>query len=102
MTLAWVSSVWLVVHALAAFRLTRLWLLDSLPPLPAIRHHVLQKWGNKWWTDLFVCGWCAGFWISAAVVAFASSPLAPAWNWLSLALAVSAVVGLMMDRKEEG
>lgn len=50
MTLEWITSpLWLIVNALAAYRLTRLWLADMLPPLPRIRDAVeraaLDHWG---------------------------------------------------------
>jgi hypothetical protein len=98
--LNWVGSVWLAVHALAAYRLTRLWTKDELPPLPAMRHHVTERWGNRWFYPLFTCNWCSGFWVSATVIALASSPLAGTWRWLSLALALSAVTGLISDHEE--
>ncbi|MGL4809894.1 MAG: hypothetical protein ACRC4O_14205, partial [Giesbergeria sp.] len=37
------DPVALTVNALAAYRLTRLWTRDSLPPLPRVRQHVLDK-----------------------------------------------------------
>jgi hypothetical protein len=41
--------VWLIINALAAYRLTRLWVADMLPPLPRMRDAVeswaLQRWG---------------------------------------------------------
>lgn len=101
MTLAWVpASWWLVIHALAAYRLTRLWTRDSLPPLPWLRDTVQNRWGHKAWTELMDCPWCAGFWISLGVVLVASSPIATAWQWLALPLAFSAVVGLLAAREE--
>lgn len=98
MSLAWVSSVWLLVHALAAYRLTRLWTRDSLPPLPRFRQYVLDRWGNKAWAELVDCPWCAGFWISLGVALAASSPISAAWQWLSVPLAISAVVGMLAAR----
>lgn len=47
--LAWVASpLWLVVNALAAFRLTRLWVADMLPPLPRMRDAV-ERWATERW-----------------------------------------------------
>lgn len=104
MSLAWAASpLALIIQVLAAYRLTRLWTRDTLPPLPRLRDTVTARWGDRAWSELFTCPWCAGFWISVAVVALASSPLAPAWNWLALALAISAVVGKLAahDSDEE-
>lgn len=101
MTLAWVNDpLWLLVHALAAYRLTRLWTRDSLPPLPRMREAVYQRWGNRPWVMLVDCPWCAGFWISVGVVLVASSPVAVAWQWLAVPLAFSAVAGLLSARDE--
>lgn len=99
--LAWAADpLLLLINALAAYRLTRLWTRDSLPPLPQIRQAVLSRWGDKTWTELLVCDWCAGFWISAGVVAVASSPAEGVWLWLAVPLALSAVVGLIATRDE--
>lgn len=95
MTLAWVTSWWAVVYALTAYRLTRLWTRDSLPPLPAFRQYVLTRWGHRSWSALVDCPWCSGFWISVGVVLVASSPVAPVFQWVAVPLAVSAVVGLI-------
>jgi len=100
-TLAWVHDpAWLVIYALAAFRITVLWTRDTLPPLPWLRQTVAMRWGHRAWSELFSCAWCAGFWISLGVVLVSSSPLAPAWNWLAVPLALSAVVGLLAARTE--
>jgi hypothetical protein len=100
-TLSWVSSpIWTLIYALAAFRLTRLWTRDTLPPLPRMREAVQSRWGDRAWAELFDCPWCAGFWISLGVVLVSSSPIAPAWQWLAVPLAISAMVGLIAAREE--
>lgn len=44
MNLAWIHDpLLLIIAALAAFRLTRLWVDDMLPPLPAIRA-AIRSW----------------------------------------------------------
>lgn len=101
MTLAWVPAwAWLPIYALAAFRLTVLWTRDTLPPLPQLRQYVATRWGHKAWSELMDCPWCAGFWFSLGVVLVSSSPLAPAWQWLAVPLALSAVTGLLAARSE--
>jgi len=100
---AWASNPLLIaVNVLTAFRLTRLWTRDSLPPLPWLRQTVQTRWGHRAWTELMTCPHCAGVWISAAVLAIASSPWGTAWLWLAAPLAVSAVVGLLASYEEKG
>lgn len=105
----WMTSpVALTVNALAAYRLTRLWTRDSLPPLPEVRQHVLDKLDeiqdSKGTTEdhpltrLVDCPWCIGFWISLGVVGAAT--LTPrAWRPLATALAFSAVVANIAVRE---
>lgn len=123
MNLAWTSSpVWLVINALVAYRLTRLWIDDAVPPLPWLRQKI-NNWINRpvidknasqedteAWTAkvirygqhpldyLMTCYWCAGFWISTAVVFAASLIPSTAWTLLALPFALSAVVGLLGTR----
>lgn len=48
-SLAWTASpLWLAVNALAAYRLTRLWVADMLPPLPRLRQSV-EAWAHERW-----------------------------------------------------
>ena len=99
------------VNALAAYRLTKLWLHDDLPPLPGLRAAIARR-GEHWeeahdgaehpLLPLTYCAWCAGFWISAGVTLLASSPLAPLWRPIALALAYSATTGELSDRNERG
>lgn len=108
MNLAWLHDpVWLVVNALAAFRLTRLWTRDSLPPLPSIRQYVLDRLDKGRealpehpLTALVDCPWCIGFWISVAVVALMSA-LPHWWPVVAVPLAFSAVVGWLASRDVE-
>lgn len=115
MSLAWTTSpLWLIVNALVAYRLTRLWTEDSLPPLPRlrwrIRHHLevrlsrrdqdtredwIRYYGGHPLEPLLDCAWCAGFWISLAVFLAASLIPLTIWAFLAVPLALSAVVGLL-------
>ncbi|HTG49956.1 MAG TPA: DUF1360 domain-containing protein [Gemmatimonadales bacterium] len=124
MNLAWVHSpLWLVINSLVAFRLTRLWLDDQLPPLPLIRER-LTAWADQryrtllWGEDstltdeqatermqrdggqapityLLSCYWCAGFWIGLAVVLAASLIPLVIWTVPAVALAFSATTGIL-------
>ncbi len=123
MNLAWTHSpLWVIINSLVAFRLTRLLIDDMLPPFPYLRDK-LVRWADQryrsrlWGADrtltedqanaklaltggqhplayLVNCYWCAGFWISLAVVFAASLTPAAAWSVLALPFALSAVVGL--------
>lgn len=86
---------WLAVNGLAAYRITRLLQRDSLPPLPAVREKLLEKYGHLPVADLIDCPWCLGFWVSTGVVVAAASPWRRLWAPLAAALALSAVVGLL-------
>jgi hypothetical protein len=47
--LAWLESpVLLFVAMLAAYRLTRLWTVDTLPPLPRVRA-AIEHWAHQRW-----------------------------------------------------
>lgn len=99
MSLAWVEHpLLLVVNVLAAFRLTRLWISDSLPPLPRLRRYLLRRLGTNPLAELVDCPWCAGWWISLGVVLLAST--GSWWSWVAVPLAVSALVGLLAARPE--
>lgn len=90
-------SVWLLVDALAVYRLTRLLIRDTLPPIPRVRDYVLARWPDRALTELVVCPWCISFWLAAAVLA--ATMLAPAiWMLFALTLAWSAVAGFASTR----
>jgi len=125
MNLAWTTNpVWLIINTLAAYRLTRLWVSDMLPPLPRVRAFLRTKAQQRWdawahpvratqaeWqardrkqaayndtpplSNLVDCYWCAGFWISLATALAAS--ITPTWLWAlpATALAMSALVGIL-------
>lgn len=106
MTLAWLHDpVWLIVNALASYRLTRLWTRDWLPPLPRVRQYVIDRLNEGRdsehpGTKLVDCPWCIGFWIGAAVTAIMSAT--PHW-WpvVAVPLAFSAVTGQLASRDME-
>jgi len=88
----------LLVDAAASYRLTRLALSDSILETPrnaALRWteqpgraaHLRSRLG-----ELLECYWCAGLWISAAVVA-ARRTVPDLWQPISRALALSTAVG---------
>lgn len=100
MSLAWVGTVWFIIYALAAYRVTRLITHDSLPPMARLRDYVLDRWGHSPWSELIVCPWCMGFWVSVATVAVASSPADPVTRWPATGFAMSAIVGLLASRDD--
>lgn len=86
---------WLVLNGLAVYRLTRIATIDT----------VSDGW-RSWLTEhfrgsaveLLLCGWCLSVWIAAGAVLF--TWLFPAvWFWIALALAVSAIAGVALDRE---
>lgn len=104
------NAVALTVNGLAAYRLTRLLTRDSLPPLPLVRQHVLDKLDEIQnakgaaqehpLAELVHCPWCVGFWVSVGVVGAAT--FAPrAWRPLATALAFSAVVANIAVREPD-
>jgi hypothetical protein len=116
------SPVWLIVNALVAYRLTRLWIDDKVPPLPWLREKVqayadrdfvnstnenptverwskqIERYGQPPLMFLINCYWCAGFWISAGTVLAAVLIPASVWPFIALPLALSAIVGLLGTR----
>lgn len=126
MSIAWAHDpVLLVIYALASFRVTRLWISDTLPPLPLIRarieaainarqarQHRRKREAGHAFTQaelmrrpalhaLLDCYWCAGFWISAAAALIASTPAEPYLRPVAVALAFSAVVGVLASRIDD-
>lgn len=100
MNLAWVGTIWFIIYALAAYRVTRLITRDSLPPIARLRDHVIDRWGDNPWSELIVCPWCMGFWVSVAATALASSPADVVTRWIAVPFAMSAVVGLLASRDD--
>jgi len=84
-------STWLLVVlvGLASARLTRLLVLDALPPLAVARMRVRERWGDdSWQAYLAHCPWCVGVYVAAAVTAAATACYgmpAPVLVWLTAA-----------------
>lgn len=90
-----------LVQAGAAYRLTRLLQVDSLPPLPQLRAWLVTRYPTHPLIELVSCPWCLGFWVSAGVVA--ADAVAPKlWRPLALALALSAAVGHLRGLDGDG
>jgi len=98
MNLDWVTTWWCVVYLLAAARITRLITHDSLPPLARLRDHVIDRWGDNPWSELAVCPWCMGVWVSAGTVAVVSTPADMVYRWVAVPLAMAHIVGLIANR----
>lgn len=98
MSLSWATTFWIVIHSLAAYRLTRLITHDSLPPVKRMREYVLDRWGDNPWSELADCPWCMGFWVSVGVTILASTPADTVWRWVAVPLAMSAIIGLIANR----
>jgi hypothetical protein len=90
-----VSATELTVDALAAYRLTRLFISDGVLERPrrATRASLEQR-GHRKMLQLSECPWCLGMWIAGAVVLVRR--VAPAtWSPVATALALSATSGLL-------
>lgn len=96
MHLEYLTPLTLLITALAAHRLTRLWIKDTLPPLPKIRGWLQYKLRHSKLVELTNCPWCAGFWIAAASTLLASTGVW--WLWVAIPLAISTIIGLLEDR----
>lgn len=87
-----------VVLALAAARLTRLVSRDTIADGPR-NWLTLRLTSTPKLIELIECTWCAGFWISGAVVlaadGFTSLPLPVAWWW-----AIAYAVGILLNEVE--
>jgi Protein of unknown function (DUF1360) len=85
---------WLLVDALAAYRLTHLAVDDTITA--PCRAWVLERWPG-WPLTLVTCSWCISIWIGGAVVA--ATCFAPGiWQYPALALAFSGVAGFLAER----
>lgn len=92
------TTVWLLVDALAVYRLTRLITRDSLPPIQHARNRVLDRWGTSPWSELAVCPWCMSVWIAGPVIV-ARLETPTWWSPLALLLAYSTVTGQLSERE---
>lgn len=86
-----------VVDFLAVFRLTRLAVVDTFPPVRKARFAVLGRYPeDSWQVDLGTCPWCLSVWIGAAVLPFRRTRI---WKGLRFVLASSAVAGLLSEHQ---
>lgn len=84
----------MAIDALATYRLTRLLQQDDLPPLPAVRDRLMQRYGATPWSQLIDCPWCLGWWVALGVVGLRR--VCPrVWDPIAHALAASALTGQM-------
>lgn len=105
------TPLWASISVAAAYRLTRLWLKDDLPPLPTVRAAMARRFiayetaheGESHPLEpLTYCWWCAGFWFSLTAAILESVPATRRlWRPLALALASSAVVAIAAERLEQ-
>lgn len=86
------SFWWLIVDALAVFRLTHLVVDDTITQ--PIRTRLLN--GPAWMLPLATCSWCISFWIAGGAVALTC--FYPAgWQYPAAVLALSGVAGILAE-----
>ena len=94
------SLAGVLVLGLAAFRATRLLVVDDFPPIKRFREALERRFGrDSFAIELIGCPWCASVWIGAGMVAV-TALFPPVW-FLWLALALSAVTGLVATWEDE-
>lgn len=98
MNLDWALTPWAIVYALAAYRITRLITHDSLPPMARLRDYVLNRWGDNPWSELIVCPWCMGVWVSFGTTALVSTPADMIYRWVAVPLAMATIIGVIANR----
>jgi hypothetical protein len=90
------SAVDTVIELLAVYRATRLLQRDDLPPLPALREKLMDRYGTSPWSALLDCPWCLSIWLG-----FGSQLIRRAlpriWRIGASALASSAMAGLISE-----
>lgn len=91
-------AAWLLVDALAVYRLTRFVTRDSMPVIAKPRDAIGRRWGDRALGELVVCPWCVSWWVGLAVIA-ARLTLPLWWTPFSLAFAYSAVAGLIAEHE---
>ena len=99
------NSADLIVTALAAYRLTRLITVDTLPPVMDARQALEQRLDEvaPRWAHGPSCPHCVGFWASLATVAAAEVAHRTGhdrgYRLAAAVLASSAVVGIIADHE---
>lgn len=85
-----------VLDSLAVYRLTRLAIVDTFPPVQKARFRVLQRWHeDSWQVELLTCPWCLSIWIGGVVVLVRRTR---AWHALRFVLVSSAVAGALSEK----
>ena len=93
--LGWPPWVWLVVDALAVYRLARLVARDTI--LRGLRRWVAGRYEGLA-VEGMTCMWCLTVWFAAAVVAL--TYFVPWWwSWPASALALSAAAGFLAGKE---
>lgn len=92
------SVVWLVLLALATFRLTRFVTADDYPLWVPLRRKITTKWPPNpgAWSEIVVCPWCASPYLGAGLFVwwlYWPAGLAP----VAVILACSAVAGTLAE-----
>lgn len=83
--------------ALAVYRLTRLAVWDSFPPVANAREDLLDRFGpESSVSELLTCPWCISFWIAFSCLG-AKRAFPRTWNVIGNALALSCVAGLLSN-----
>jgi hypothetical protein len=84
------------IDSLAIYRLTRLAITDTFPPVRRARFAILQRFPEgSWQVELGTCAWCLSVWIAAAVALVRGSRI---WRALAFVLAASAVSGALSEK----
>lgn len=89
---------WLVVDALAVYRLARLVTRDSVPLFARPRDAIAARWDGRALGELVSCPWCASVYIAAGVLAARLLVPVP-WSLIAVPLAWSAVAGFLSSRE---
>lgn len=83
-----------LVDAAAVYRLTRLIQQDTVSPILELREAVLDRWGDKRWTELLTCPHCLSMWIAAGVV-LVRARYPRAWPPVARVLGLAAATSLI-------
>lgn len=91
-----IASLWLVVNALAVYRLSHLVAQDSITA--KFRHGVETKYHGSLVT-LINCQWCLSFWFSlVAIILMYFDETRPWWLLVCVVLSLSAVAGALAEK----
>lgn len=91
----WVAAMFVAVVCTA--RITRLITFDLFPPMVWLRGLWEKITRNGDWALLFFCGYCMGFWVACANVAWAYlSDFSTAWWIFNSAWTVAYLAPILM------